>query len=131
MFVRSIVEGVGVFLAAMVVFLWALHDGLDVDVVRGVTLIALVVGNVALIFVNVSAHGTAAIVGNHVLWWVVGGALVALGLIFAVPLLRTLFHVAVPPLLYGIGAVIVPSVVVAVYGSVHRMRAIVWHRVRV
>lgn len=131
LFARSITEGVGVLVAVLAVYAWAFFGGMDEDTVRGVTLIALVVGNVALILVNVSAHGTATVSGNRVLWWVVGGALVALGLIFAVPLLRTLFHVAVPPLLYGIGAVIVPSVVVAVYGSVHRMRAIVWHRVRV
>lgn len=117
MFVRSIVEGVGVFLAAMVVFLWALHDGLDVDVVRGVTLIALVVGNVALIFVNVSAHGTATIVGNHVLWWVSGAAMLALCCLFAVPFLRTMFHVASPTLWHGVGAAIVTVGIVGVFSG--------------
>lgn len=129
MFVRSIVEGLGVLSAVVVVFLWGMRDGFDAAVIRGLTFIALVVGNVALIFVNVSARGTATVTGNRMLWWITGGAMAALWGIFAIPFLQTVFHVAPPPLWHSVMAIVVTLSAVVVVSSFGRvMHAIATRR---
>jgi P-type Ca2+ transporter type 2C len=64
---------------------------------RTLAFIALVVANLGLIFTNRSWNRTIFSMfrePNRALWWVVGGAAVAMTLLLNVPFLRELFHFA-------------------------------------
>jgi Ca2+-transporting ATPase len=93
----SLLQGAGVTLVVLTGFALALLRGLGEGETRALTFSTLVVGNVALILTNRS--WTRPILAtlripNRLLWAVVGGALVLLGLVLYVPWLRALFGFA-------------------------------------
>ena len=82
----------------LAVFLVALYRGQGEANARALTFTTLIVANLGLIFVNRSSTRPALEAmrtPNRALWWVVGGALVLLGLVLYVPVLRTLFSISV------------------------------------
>jgi Ca2+-transporting ATPase len=86
------------------VYLGARALGYADDEVRTLTFIAVVLGNLALILANRSR--SRALVAtlrtrNLPLWWVVGGTLIGLVGVLAVPFLRSVFRFSLP----GSGAV--------------------------
>jgi Ca2+-transporting ATPase len=91
----SLVQGLAVLAIVLAVFVWARGTGRGEGEARALTFTTLVIANLGLIFTNRS--WTRTIFGmlrspNTALWWVMGGALVFLGLVLYVPVLRDLFQ---------------------------------------
>ena len=93
----SLLQGLLLLLATLVVLGYALQHGAAEDEARALTFSTLVAGNLGLILVNRSWRHT--ILGtlarrNPALWWVVGGASAFLLLALYFPFLREVFHFA-------------------------------------
>jgi Ca2+-transporting ATPase len=94
----SWLQGGSVLLIVLAVYLVTLYRGQGELEARAMTFSTLIVGNLALILTNRSWSQTILAtlrLPNRALWWVVGGALAALGLVLYVPFLRELFHFGV------------------------------------
>jgi Ca2+-transporting ATPase len=93
--VLSLLQGAGVLALLLAVFLVVLARGRGELEARAVTFATLVVANLALIVVNRSWTRTLSAtlrVRNRALWWVIGAAVVFLGLALYVPALRGPFR---------------------------------------
>ena len=93
----SCLQGLFSFAAVMGVYSVALAIGQSSAEARTLAFITLIVSNLCLILTNRNWSRTAVSAfsaGNPALLWVVGGALVFLGLVVYVPGLRGLFHFA-------------------------------------
>ncbi|MGZ8983463.1 MAG: cation-translocating P-type ATPase [Methylotenera sp.] len=91
----SLLQGLIVMLAALMVLGYALHHGATDETARALTFSTLVISNLGLILVNRSwRHAILRTFGNRnpALWWVIGGALAFLSLALMLPLLREVFH---------------------------------------
>lgn len=91
----SILQGIGVLLIVLSVFLWAFYGGKGEDTARALSFTTLIFANLALILSNRSWSMTIIETlrsPNRALWWVVGGALVFLGLVLYFPPLQSLFQ---------------------------------------
>ncbi len=114
--VLSLLQGLGVLLVVLVVFIFARSSGLGEAASRTLTFTALVVANLGLMLTNRSWDRTIFAtmrVRNGALWWVAGAAVVVLTAVLALPPLRGLFHFAAVepvPLLAAIGAGAVSTV---------------------
>ena len=91
----SLVQGLGILLVSLGVFVAGRYLGLDADESRTIAFTTLIVANLALILTNVS--WSRSIIGtlrspNQAMWWVVGGAFTFLGLVLYVPFLSRLFR---------------------------------------
>ncbi len=73
---------------------WARAHGRSEEDMRALGFGALVVGNLGLVLLNLEAGRRRGVPreGNPAVWWVVGGTLVLLALVFLVPPLRALFR---------------------------------------
>ena len=92
--VLSLLQGIGVFLAVLAVFVMSMKMGYDEKYARGLGFTALIIANLGLILTNRSWSRTILKTlrsPNAALWWVLGGALLFLGLSLYVPFLRGLF----------------------------------------
>ncbi len=91
----SILQGTGVLVIVLAIFVTALYRGQGEADARALTFTTLVIANLSLILTNRSwSRNVADIVRtpNPAMWWVLGGTLVFLGLVLYVPFLRILFH---------------------------------------
>jgi Ca2+-transporting ATPase len=91
----SVLQGLSVLGFVLAVWAIALHRGSGESEARALTFTTLIIANLGLIMTNRSWSRT--ILGtlrapNAALWWVVGGAVVLLGLVLYVPYLQTLFR---------------------------------------
>jgi len=90
----SLLQGVIVLLITLAVYGIALYHGQGEREARALTFTTLVIANLGLIFTNRSWSRTipeTLRAPNPALWWVVGGALVFLGLVLDLPFLRDRF----------------------------------------
>jgi Ca2+-transporting ATPase len=90
----SLLQGTGALAIILTVFLIALYRGHGAQEARALTFTSLVFTNLALISTNRSwSMSFWAILRrpNAAIWWVIGGALLLLGLVLYTPLLRGLF----------------------------------------
>ena len=93
----SLLQGVTVLLIVLAVFGISMYRGQGELEARALTFTTLVIANLGLIFTNRSWSRTILATirsPNAAMWWVVGGALVFLGLVLYIPFLRDLFHFA-------------------------------------
>jgi Ca2+-transporting ATPase len=98
MVTTALIQGLVVFAAVAAVWLYASSTypktpAGEMDV-RTITFVTLVLSNIGLILANLSWSETIVTTlkeRNVALWWTVGGALVFLGLMLYVPMLRHLF----------------------------------------
>jgi P-type Ca2+ transporter type 2C len=93
----SLLQGAGVLLVVLGMYVAATARGSGVAEARALTFATLIVANLGLILVNRSQTQTALTMlrtPNTALWWVLGGAMFFLGLVLYVPFLRELFHLA-------------------------------------
>ncbi len=93
----SLLQGTGVLLVMLAIFSLTLYRGLTENEARSLTFTALVVANLALVFVNRSWTRNlwqTLRLPNPALWRVTGAALLLLGLVLYVPPLRELFRFA-------------------------------------
>jgi Ca2+-transporting ATPase len=93
----SLLQGVIVLLTVLAVFMISYYRGQGEQEARALSFTTLILANLALILTNLSWSGTIIETlrkPNAALWWVVGGAVVFLGLVLYVPFLRDLFRFA-------------------------------------
>jgi len=92
----SIMQGLSVFAAVALVFLWVLiYGGKNEDEARTIAFATLVIANLMLIIVNLSwsrDKGRRGYADNKALWFVIIGALFSLVLVLTLPGLQELFH---------------------------------------
>jgi len=97
--IRSLLQGFAALLIVLTVLVSARRVGLDPADVRTLTFTTLIATNLALIFTNRSLAQTflrAWFAPNPVLWWLIAAAVLLLGLVLAVPVVRDLFQLARP-----------------------------------
>ena len=91
----SLLQGAAAFAVAAAIYAWAMAQGFEQNTVRALVFVAMVSGNIALVFsnrsLNVSAQGAWSR-SNPVLWWIVLGGSAGLALVLGLPVLRGLFH---------------------------------------
>ncbi|HEY5548620.1 MAG TPA: cation-translocating P-type ATPase [Coriobacteriia bacterium] len=123
----SVAQGAFVLAAVLGVYLWAVLGGREANDVRALTFATLVFGNLALIFVNRSWSHTVIgglLTRNVALWWITGGTIGMLALLFWFPATRELFQFTVMhpmDLVISLGAGIVSVVWFEIYKLVrHR-----------
>ena len=95
MILLSLLQGLGILVVILAVFLIALHLGQGAQEARALTFTALIIANLCLILTNRSWSRTIlASLGtpNKALWWIIGGAVAFLGAVLYVPGLRNLFQ---------------------------------------
>lgn len=95
--VLSLLQGLSVLIIVMAVFAVSLYRGQSENEARALTYTTLIIANLGLILANRSWSRTileTMSTPNPALWWVVGGALVSLGMVIYVPFLRELFSFA-------------------------------------
>lgn len=93
----SLLQGVSVLLIVLAVFVIGFYRGQGELDARALTFTTLIIANLSLILTNRSWSHTILTTlrsPNAALWWVLGGALVFLGLVLYVPFLRDLFHLS-------------------------------------
>ena len=93
--VLSLLQGMGVLLIVLAVFMLALELGREEGEARALAFTALVIANLSLILTNRSwSRGLIGSlhVPNAALWWVVGATLGFLALVLYQPFLREMFH---------------------------------------
>ncbi len=124
----SILQGLGVLAVVLAVYGVASLRGRGELEARALTFTALIVANLGLILSNRSRSEPLALSlarPNGALWWVIGGALLVLGLVLCVPFLRELFRFGVlhaDDLLLCLGAGIAGIVPFELYKLARRLR---------
>ena len=94
----GLLQGLGVFLAVLLAFIFAMRRGHAPEDARAIAFTALVAGNLTLIWANRSALRTAfekGLVRNPALWLVTFGTIVTLLAVLYVPGIRTVFEFSV------------------------------------
>ncbi len=92
--ILSVLQGLGVLAVTLAVYVIALQRGQDESEARALTFTTLIVANLGLILANRSWSRTipeTLHTPNKALWWVLGSALLFMGLVLFVPVLRDLF----------------------------------------
>jgi Ca2+-transporting ATPase len=95
--VTCLLQGGAVLIAVALLYAWLQHAGVAAEAARTMGFVALVAGNIGLIFAHRAADVRPASLfrgGNPALWWVVGGALFALVVTVYWPPLQRLFGFA-------------------------------------
>ncbi len=95
MLTLSLLQGVSVLAIVVAVYMIALYKGLGASEARTLTFTTLIIANLGLILTNRSWSRTILATfrsPNAALGWVIGGALLFLGLALYLPFFRHLFH---------------------------------------
>jgi len=92
----SVLQGALALGASLGVVAWARHAGMAGEVVRALGFTALIGGNLAILIANRAGAAPfwRARGGNRVAWALIGGAILALAAIHAIPMVRGLFEFA-------------------------------------
>ena len=110
----SLLQGLVAFAVTAAIYAWAISRGLEENTVRALVFVAMVTGNIALVFSNRSLGASwqgAWSRKNPALWWIVLGGSAGLALVSGVPVLRELFHFSGDaPHLLGVGVLAAFSV---------------------
>lgn len=113
---NSLLQGLVAFAVAATIYAWAISQGFEENTVRALVFVAMVAGNIALVFSNRSLNASwqgAWSRENPVLWWIVLGGSAGLALVLSVPVLRGLFHFSGDaPHILGVGVLAAGSVLV-------------------
>jgi P-type Ca2+ transporter type 2C len=94
-------QGALVFAAAFAVYVAALGQGLSAEVARGSGFIAMIAGNLTLVRVNMARGWTMPRLfekGQRATWLILLAACLVMTVVFAVPALRLVFRLELPPL---------------------------------
>jgi Ca2+-transporting ATPase len=97
--VRSLVQGISIFLVVMIVYALMILNGYGEGESRMIVFTGIVAGNIGLIFSNRSWNDSMfrmLRVPNRALWWVTGGTLFFLAIVTGVPFMRALFRFDAP-----------------------------------
>jgi Ca2+-transporting ATPase len=112
-----LIQGGAALVAVALLYAWLQHTGAPAEAARTMGFVALVAGNLGLIFAHRASGSRRTRMfggGNPALWWVVGGALFALVVTVYWPALQRLFGFATitPQAFAGCFAVGVAGVIV-------------------
>ena len=91
----SVLQGLGVLAVLFALYGVALYRGQGESEARALAFTTLIIANIGLILINRSwAHSVVSTLRsrNAALWWVIGGAVLFLGLVLYIPVLRGLFR---------------------------------------
>ncbi|NTV29209.1 MAG: cation-translocating P-type ATPase [Candidatus Omnitrophica bacterium] len=94
-FIVSLLQGISVLAVVFTVYVYALSVRMSDNECRTLAFTTLVFSNIMLILTNLSwSKNMIAIVKvtDRVVWWMMGGMLLALAAVLYVPFLRSLFH---------------------------------------
>ncbi|MCG6932294.1 MAG: cation-translocating P-type ATPase [Gallionella sp.] len=94
----SLLQGCVSLVAIAAIYVWGISRGYEENTVRALVFVAMVTGNIALVFSNRSlgmSWRRSWSGGNPALWWIVLGGAAGLAMIFNIPVLRELFHFSV------------------------------------
>lgn len=97
--VRSLVQGLSIFLAVLTVYALMTLNGYGEGESRMIAFTGIVIGNLGLIFSNRSWNESmfrSMKTPNKALWWVTGGTLFFLCIVIGVPFVRELFRFSAP-----------------------------------
>jgi Ca2+-transporting ATPase len=97
MVAASVLQGLGVLVAVTVLYAMVLANGTPEPQARAIAFATIVIGNVGLILSSRSRQATLAATlrrPNSALWWLIGGALLGLGLALYVPSMNEIFRFA-------------------------------------
>jgi Ca2+-transporting ATPase len=125
----AMVEGMAILVAAALLYATVLSGGVPEREARGMAFAAVVIGNIGLILANRSRHATLVETlrrPNPALWWIIGGALLGLGLALYVPAMCEIFRVAplsTPQLLASAAVASASFAALALCHAVHRLVA--------
>ncbi len=123
----SLLQGLVAFAVAAAIYAWAISRGFEENTVRALVFVAMVTGNIALVFSSRSLGASwqgAWSRENPVLWWVVLGGSAGLSLVLSVPMLRGLFHFSGDaPHMLGVGVLAALSVLLLSAGVKRAMVA--------
>ena len=126
MVATSVLQGLGVLVAVALLYAMVLGNGTPEPQARAMAFAAIVIGNVGLILANRSRQATLAEAlrrQNAALWWVIGGALLGLGLALYVQPMQEIFRFAplnAYQLLISVAAATLGLAGSALYKSLHR-----------
>jgi Ca2+-transporting ATPase len=90
-----VLQGLGVLAVLVALYGLALYRGQGESEARALAFTTLIIANIGLILINRSwAHSVVSTIRsrNASLWWVIGGAVLFLGLVLYIPVLRALFR---------------------------------------
>ena len=93
----GLLQGGLVLAALLALYAGALYLGRGADEARALGFSAMIIASLGLIFANRSRSQSLRVAlggRNRALWWVIGGALLLLGLVLALPPLRRFFYFA-------------------------------------
>jgi Ca2+-transporting ATPase len=93
--VLSTLQGLGVLIMMLAVFGITLERGQGEFEARALAFTSLIVANLFLLLTNRSwtmSMFRSIRIANPALWWVIGGAVIFLGMVLTVPALRSLFR---------------------------------------
>jgi len=112
----SLLQGLIAFAVACGIYAWALATSLEENNVRALVFVAMVAGNIALVFSNRTRSTLSREIWsreNPILWWIVLGGSAGLAFALSIPLLRDLFHFSgdLMPML-GVGLLAATSIFV-------------------
>ncbi len=91
----SVLQGFFALAASLGIFAYSNNVWHNVDTARAMAFVTLIIANLGLILANRSWSRTiwkTLSSPNPALWWVLGGAMLFLGLAVYVPIIRTVFH---------------------------------------
>jgi len=112
--IGSLLQGLVAFAVAAAIYAWAISRGFEENAVRALVFVAMVTGNIALVFSSRSLGASwqgACSRKNPALWWIVLGGSAGLALVSGVPVLRGLFHFSGDaPHMLGVGVLATFSV---------------------
>ena len=126
MVAASVMQGLGILVAVTLLYAMVLANGTPEPQARAMAFATIVLGNVGLILSNRSRQATLAKTlrrPNVALWWVIGGALLGLGLALYVQPMREIFRfepLNAYQLLVSIAAAAVGLAGPELYKSFHR-----------
>jgi len=110
----SLLQGITAFAVAAIIYHWALSLEIGEKTVRTLVFVAMVTGNIALVFSNRSLKASRQIAllrKNPALWLIVLGSITGLVLVLSLPALRELFHFSGDaPHILGVGVMSALSV---------------------
>ncbi|OIQ78493.1 calcium-transporting ATPase 1 [mine drainage metagenome] len=94
----SVAQGLGVLIAVLSVYFWALTSGKSDDQIRTLSFATLMLGNVSLVLVNrsrrLSIFRTFKERSNKTIKWVLAGTISMLAILVNVPILREAFNLS-------------------------------------
>jgi Ca2+-transporting ATPase len=91
----SLLQGLASLAVAAAIYAWGISRGFEENTVRALVFVAMVTGNIALVFSNRSLGMSwqgAWSRENPALWWILLGGSAGLAMVFNIPVLRELFH---------------------------------------